>query len=75
MSAQGRPLVHQVISVIDKLTEVMDEIIANQDIHIAVRAGAIAGLAVLNKYYSKTDESIVYRLSIRKYVLVIRVRR
>ncbi|KAJ7194814.1 hypothetical protein GGX14DRAFT_377563, partial [Mycena pura] len=28
-----------------------------------VRAAALAGLGILDKYYAKTDESIMYRVS------------
>jgi hypothetical protein len=71
MSAQGRPLVHQVIPMIDKLTDKLGKAIDSDKIHITVRAGAIAGLAVLNKYYGKTDKSIIYRLAIRMFICLI----
>jgi len=34
----------------------------------AVRGGAKKGIAVLNKYYAKTDESIMYRIAISESV-------
>lgn len=55
------PLLHQVIPVIDILTECLEDISSNSQYYSTIRAGAAKGLAVLNKYYSKTDESIMYR--------------
>jgi hypothetical protein len=66
MEQMGRPLVHAVIPIIDRLSTVLEDASTNPTTHIAVRAGALAGLKTLNKYYSKTDESIVYRLSMSK---------
>ena len=65
MEAMGRPLVHAVIPLIDNLTASLEKAMENEDLHISVRAGAAAGVQVLNKYYSRTDESIVYRLAMR----------
>ena len=61
MEAMGRPLVHAVIPLIDNLTASLEKAMENEDLHIAVRAGAAAGVKVLNKYYSRTDKSIIYR--------------
>ena len=63
MEGIGRLLVHMVIPLIDNLTATLDRAAVNEEYHIAVRAGALAGVEVLNKYYSQTDKSIVYRLA------------
>jgi hypothetical protein len=34
----------------------------------SVRAGALKGLAILNKYYSKTDDSIMYRIAMSMFL-------
>ncbi|TDL13925.1 hypothetical protein BD410DRAFT_686493, partial [Rickenella mellea] len=54
-------LLHEVIPVIDKLTDVLDA--ANEDTNLfpVVRAAMKRGRKVLDKYYAKTDESILYR--------------
>jgi hypothetical protein len=32
-----------------------------------IHAGAAKGLAILNKYYSKTDESVMYRSTVSMF--------
>jgi ribosomal protein S15P/S13E len=61
METMGRPLVHAVIPMIDNLHRHLEETQQDATTHIAVRAGAVAGIKALNKYYSKTDDTIVYR--------------
>ena len=65
----ARPLVHMVIPLIDNLTANLEQVSHNEARHIAVRAGALAGGKVLNKYYSKTDDSVIYRLAMCKAFL------
>ena len=65
METMGRPLVHAVIPLIDNLTTKLEQWSKDESLHIAVRAGTLAGVRVLNKYYSKTDDSIIYRLAMR----------
>ena len=67
----GHPLVHAVIPLIDNLTNKLTAFAESTSLHVAVRAGAVAGYKVLNKYYSKTDESIVYRLAICKLIFLL----
>lgn len=38
-------------------------------LHVLVRAAAARGRKMLDKYYSKTDDSIMYRLAMSKLVL------
>lgn len=59
-------MVHQIIPLIDSITAVFDRFIDNQDAHPAVRHAAFRGLLVLNKYYQKTDDAVVYRIAMRK---------
>jgi hypothetical protein len=61
----GRPLVHAVIPLIDKLTELLEDTGNDPKKPPIVRAAALAGYKHMNKYYAKTDESIVYRLAMR----------
>ena len=63
MSASTRPLVHQVIPYIDILTNHLDEVLSQDDLHPTIRAAAKRGMVVINRYYSRTDESIVYRIA------------
>jgi hypothetical protein len=55
------PLIHQIIPIIDALTSIFDKAIDNTSNHPLVRHAALRGLAMLNKYYSKTDDTVVYR--------------
>ena len=70
MERMGQPLVHSVIPLIDNLTNKLVMAAEDHSLHVAVRAGAVAGFKVLNKYYSRSDDSIVYRLAICMYPLL-----
>jgi hypothetical protein len=66
MSQSGVCLVHEVIPFIDGLTRAMDDVRDDETKHPAVRVAAANGLDVLNKYYSKTDDSHIYRIAMSK---------
>ncbi|KAF8164056.1 ribonuclease H-like domain-containing protein [Mycena galopus ATCC 62051] len=55
-------LVFEVIPLIDKFTSMFGQMIDNTSLHIAIRHAANTGLAALNKYYSFTDDSEIYRI-------------
>lgn len=57
------PLVSSVIPRIDALVHVIEDFKDNRSKHSAVCSAAARGVAILNKYYAKTDESIVYRVA------------
>jgi hypothetical protein len=61
LSQKKIPLLHEVIPVIDLLTNHLEDISGDAKYLPSICAGAAKGLAVLNKYYSKTDESVMYR--------------
>ncbi len=67
MSASTWPLLHHAIIVIDVLKSILKTACKNIDLHPLVRYGASLGRDVLNKYYQKTDESIMYRCAICMY--------
>ncbi len=69
MSVRARPLLHEVIPVMDLLEGMLKEASENRALKPAVRVAASLGRAVLNRYYSKTDDSIMYRLAISTYTL------
>ncbi|GLB40082.1 putative protein dimerization activity [Lyophyllum shimeji] len=56
-------LIHEVIPIIDIITGFLEDYITNTSLLPAVRAAASRGLAMINKYYSKTDDSVVYRIA------------
>ena len=47
----------------DVLTEHMDKFASDPALAPCIRAAAKRGRLILDKYYSKTDESIVYRIA------------
>ncbi|KAK7680163.1 hypothetical protein QCA50_016672 [Cerrena zonata] len=57
------PLLHEVIPLIDSCTGILEDAIADLTNHQAVHVAAARGLNVLNKYYSKTDDSIMYHIA------------
>lgn len=64
-------MLHEVIPAIDKLTAFLDKIASNVSLPLGVRAAALNGLKILNKYYAKTDESIMYRAAMGMFLLLI----
>ncbi|KAL1947002.1 hypothetical protein VTO73DRAFT_13963 [Trametes versicolor] len=63
ISTSGRTLVHQVIPYIDVLTSHVDNFKKDDALLPAIRAAAQRGRVILDKYYSLTDDSIVYRIA------------
>jgi len=51
MSQNKVPLLHEVIPIIDVLTDKLEAATKNMTLHAVVRAASAKGLAVLNKYY------------------------
>lgn len=71
MSQSKTPLLYQAIPIIDALTRMLETASDNDALFPAVRAAAAKGIAVLNKYYAKTDESIMYRCAMSKSLLLM----
>ena len=67
LSKNKIPLLHEVIPVIDLLTDRLEDVSSDGRYLPSIRAGAAKGLAVLNKYYSKTDESVMYHCAMSTY--------
>jgi len=57
------PLIHDVIPIFDILTTTLDTFVDDWACAPAVRAAALRGLSVLNKYYTLTDDSVVHRIA------------
>ena len=64
MSQSTVPLVHEVLPLFDILTKAFDDFIDNEGLHAAVRHAALRGMHMLNKYYGRSDESVVFRIAI-----------
>jgi hypothetical protein len=66
ISKSKTPLVHEVIPIFDVLTRTLDKHVADVTLPPAIRVAAARGRTMLNKYYSLTDDSIVYRIAMSK---------
>ncbi|KAF7371898.1 Zinc finger BED domain-containing protein 4 [Mycena venus] len=58
------PLIHDVIHIYDIITGALDDFIDGASRPLTIRAAALRGLTMLNKYYSLTNESVVYRIAV-----------
>ena len=67
MSKGDYALVHNVIPAMDILTEHLDVFKDNANLKPIIRVAAARGLEIMNKYYSRTDESTIYRISMSKH--------
>jgi hypothetical protein len=65
------PLLHEVIPIVDIITRALDDYADDVTKLPVVRAAAQRGRAMVNKYYSLTDDSIMYRLAMRKFLLLL----
>ncbi|KIJ42622.1 hypothetical protein M422DRAFT_147370, partial [Sphaerobolus stellatus SS14] len=61
MSLSSMPLIHQVIPCMDSLTLAVETYRTDPNTNIAIRVAATRGRAILDKYYTKTDDSSFYR--------------
>ena len=68
MSKGDYALVHNVIPSMDILTEHLDAFKDDTNLKPIIRVAAARGMAIMNKYYSRTDESEIYRISMSKFV-------
>ncbi|GJF01012.1 hypothetical protein PsYK624_173170 [Phanerochaete sordida] len=64
VSRSNLPLLHEVIPVIDIITGRLLEAMEKPSLPAQVRYRAALGYRLLNKYYSVTDESVMYRCAI-----------
>ncbi len=55
----------------DILTQELNAAIKKPSLHIAVRAAAARGRVILDKYYAKTDASIMYRMAMSKFLQIV----
>ncbi|WVF70526.1 hypothetical protein IAT40_005316 [Kwoniella sp. CBS 6097] len=62
----SRPIVTvaSVVPYLDEVTKQLDKILLDEKVPVMVRVGCCVGKNLANKYYSRSDESIIYRLAI-----------
>ena len=63
MSTNRHALVHEVIPYMDVLTEHLARFKEDSVLNSIIRAASERGIKVINRYYSKTDQSVVYRIA------------
>ncbi|KAJ7064063.1 hypothetical protein C8F01DRAFT_984191 [Mycena amicta] len=71
LSTNKHPRIFEVIPIIDILNQHLEAVVRKtkspeRPMSAVVRMAAVAGLGITDKYYSKTDESIMYRVAMRK---------
>lgn len=66
MENKSCPLLHEVIPALDYATQYLEKAVKNATTVSTVRVAAARGLVVVDEYYSKTDESIMYRSAMSK---------
>ena len=66
MSKGDYALVHNVIPSMDILTEHLDAFKDDTNLKPIIRVAAACSLAIMNKYYSRTDKSEIYRILMSK---------
>jgi hypothetical protein len=67
ISQSKTPLVHEVILIFDIITQALDEHAEDLTLLPAVRMAAVRGRVMLNKYYSLTNDSIIYQIGMRMF--------
>jgi hypothetical protein len=55
----------------DRLNDALDDFAVDPHLLPAVRMAAIRGRNILNKYYGKTDESVVFRIAMSKLFICL----
>jgi hypothetical protein len=71
MSQSKMPLLYQVIPLIDTLTLTLETASDNKALFPAVHAATAKGIAILNKYYAKMDESIMYHCTMSRFIMLV----
>ncbi len=72
-SKSGKPLIFEVFPAIDKLMWFLEQGRDDMELHAAVRMACYRAMLVLNKYYAKSDESVIYRIAVSKSILIKRL--
>ncbi|THU86721.1 hypothetical protein K435DRAFT_683074 [Dendrothele bispora CBS 962.96] len=61
MQTSKRPMLIEVIEYMDTVNSILEQWVKDKSKPAVIRYGAAKGLGVLDKYYSKTDDSIMYQ--------------
>jgi len=66
VSSVEKPLIHQIIPLIDQLHARLTGLRNDNMVHMSIRHAANNAIIVLNKYYSRKDECVMYRVAMSK---------
>jgi hypothetical protein len=55
----------------DSLFDALDDFASDENLFPVVRMAAARGRAVLQKYYGKTDDSIIYRVAMSPFLCFV----
>ena len=67
-SRNGTPSIATVIPAMDRIDEVLATNAVNTQYSVSIQAALAMGKKTLNRYYSKTDHSEVYRIAMSKFI-------
>ncbi|PBK89306.1 hypothetical protein ARMGADRAFT_936027, partial [Armillaria gallica] len=65
------PLLHEVIPTMDSITKKLEKYLEDATLYPAVHVGVACGLAITDKYYSKTNESIMWKTAISESLVCL----
>jgi hypothetical protein len=69
ISKQKIPLIHQVILYFDSITTALKDNMDKAALPLVVCHAALRGYLMLNKYYTMTDASVIYRVAMSTFPL------
>ncbi|THU87933.1 hypothetical protein K435DRAFT_606101, partial [Dendrothele bispora CBS 962.96] len=67
MSGTKRPLIYQVIPLMDKINTMLEDFFDDTTKEDSIRFAIKAGVKILDKYYASTDDSLIYRAAMSIY--------
>ncbi|KAF8999900.1 hypothetical protein BDZ89DRAFT_969228, partial [Hymenopellis radicata] len=70
ISTKARPMLHEVIPTMDALNKGLEAKLVEDGVPEIVRYAITKGLAVLDKYYVLTDDSLMWRLCMSAYLIL-----
>jgi hypothetical protein len=71
ISKQKVPLIHQVIPYFDSITTALEDNMDQTALPLVVRHAALRGYLMVNKYYTMTDASVVYRVAMSMFSVAL----
>ena len=63
------PLLHHIIPLFDIITQKLDQFVDDKKLHPAICTAAAQGHTMMNKYYGLSDNSVMYRVVMHKFIV------